>query len=153
MKIKPVKTAVIGAGMISQIYLQNLKNRFSIIDLVGISDIVEEKALARAEEFGIKKMTNEEILSSDEIELILNLTYAGAHFEVNKSILEAGKHCYSEKMMCITQEEADELKALCKEKNLMFCIAPDTFLGASQQTSRYLIDSGMIGAPLFANII
>ena len=153
MKIKPVKTAVIGAGMISQIYLQNLKNRFSIIDLVGISDKVEEKAISRAEEFGIKKMTNEEILSNDEIELVLNLTDAGSHFEVSKSILEAGKHCYSEKMMCITQREADELKKLCKEKNVMFSIAPDTFLGASQQTSRYLIDNGMIGEPLFANII
>ena len=40
MKVKPVKTAVIGCGMISSIYLSNLKERFSIIDLVGCSDLV-----------------------------------------------------------------------------------------------------------------
>lgn len=152
MKFKPVKTAVIGAGMISGIYLENLKNRFSIIDLVGISDIVDAKAEARANEFGIKKMTNEEILSDPEIELVLNLTYPSAHFEVTKSILEAGKHCYSEKMMCLSLEEARELERISREKGVMFTVAPDTFLGASQQTSRYLIDSGIIGKPLHANI-
>ena len=49
MKFKPVKTAVIGCGMISDTYLENLKNTFEIIDLVGCSDIVEEKAKAQAE--------------------------------------------------------------------------------------------------------
>lgn len=32
MKFKPVKTAVIGSGMISDIYLTNLKNTFSIVE-------------------------------------------------------------------------------------------------------------------------
>lgn len=150
MKFKPVKTAVIGAGMISDIYLQNLKDTFSIIDLVGCSDLVESKAQAQAEKYGIKKMTNEEILNDPEIELVVNLTYASAHFEVNKQILEAGKHCYSEKMMCITQEEADILTKISKEKNVMFAAAPDTFLGASQQTARYIVDRGLIGTPLQA---
>lgn len=150
MKFKPVKTAVIGSGMISDIYLTNLKNMFSIIDLVGCSDIVDEKAQAQADKYNIKKMTNEEILNDPEIELVVNLTYASAHFEVSKQILEAGKHCYSEKMMCLTQEEADILNNLRKEKNLMFAVAPDTFLGASQQTARYIVDKGLIGTPLQA---
>ena len=145
MEFKKVKTAVIGAGMISDIYLENLKNRFSIIDLVGISDIVSEKSKTQAEKYNIKQMTNEEILSDDEIELVLNLTYASAHYEVNKQILGAGKHCYSEKMMCIKMEEADELNALRKKNNLMFAVAPDTFLGASMQTIRYIVEKGLIG--------
>ena len=61
MNYKPVKTAVIGCGMISDIYLENLKNKFYIIDLVGCADIVDEKAQMQAEKYGIKKMTNEEI--------------------------------------------------------------------------------------------
>lgn len=150
MKFKPVKTAIIGSGMISDIYMKNLKDTFSIIDLVGCSDMVDSKAQAQAEKYGIKKMTNEEILNDPEIELVVNLTYASAHFEVNKQILEAGKHCYCEKMMCLTQEEADILTKISKEKNLMFAVAPDTFLGASQQTARYIVDRGLIGTPLQA---
>lgn len=145
MQFKPVKTAVIGCGMISDIYLENLKNRFRIIDLVGCSDIVSEKSERQAEKYGIKQMTNEEILNDPEIELVLNLTYATAHFDVSRQILSAGKHCYSEKMMCLTLAEADELNSIRKANNVMFAVAPDTMLGASLQSARYIVQSGLIG--------
>lgn len=90
-------------------------------------------------------MTNEEILNDPEIELVLNLTYASAHYEVSRQILSAGKHCYSEKMMCLSLEEAHELDRIRKEKNVMFTVAPDTFLGAAQQTARYIVEKGLIG--------
>lgn len=148
MTFKPVRTAVIGCGMISDIYLQNLKNTFSIIDLCGCADMVDWKAAAQAEKYGIRKMTTEEILADDSIELVLNLTYPTSHYAVSRAVLAAGKHCYSEKMMALTMAEADELMALAKEKNVMFAVAPDTFLGASQQTARYVLDRGLIGAPI-----
>ena len=73
MEFKKIKTALIGCGMISKIYLTNLK-ALDIIDLVGCSDIIDQRAEARAKEFGIKKMTNEEIYSDSEIELVINTT-------------------------------------------------------------------------------
>ena len=148
MKFRPVKTAVIGCGMISGIYLKNLKEIFYITDLVGCADMVAEKAAAQAEKYNIRCMTSEEILSGPEIELVLNLTYASSHYEVSKTILSAGKHCYSEKMMCLTLSQADELKKIAQQNNVMFCCAPDTFLGASQQTARYIVDRGIIGEPI-----
>jgi len=150
MKIKPVKTAVIGCGMISDAYFENLKDTFSIIDFVGCADMVEEKASAQAEKYGIKKMTTEEILKNPEIELVINLTYPTSHYEVSRQILSAGKHCYSEKMISLTMEEAEELNKIRLEKNVMFAVAPDTFLGSSQQTARYIVDKGLIGTPLQA---
>lgn len=150
MKYKPVKTAVIGCGMISDIYLENLKNKFYITELVGCSDIIEEKAVRQAKKYGIRKMTNTEILNDSEIELVLNLTYASAHYKVNRDILNAGKHCYSEKMMCISMNEADELNRIRKQNRLIFASAPDTFLGAGMQTARYIVDSGFIGEPVQA---
>ncbi len=152
MQLKPVKTAVIGCGMISDIYLKNLKNRFYIIDLVGCADMVEAKAKKQAEAYGIKQMTVDEILADEEIELVLNLTYASSHFEVSKKILEAGKHCYSEKMMCLTIDEARELDEIRKRNKLIFAVAPDTFLGASQQTARMIVDKGLIGEPISATV-
>lgn len=145
MQYKSVKTAIIGSGMISDIYMENLKERFSIIDLVGCSDIVSEKSKKQAEKYGIKQMTNEEILNDPEIELVLNLTYPTSHFEVSRQILSAGKHCYSEKIMCLTLDEAKELDKIRKEKNLMFAVAPDTFLGSAQQTARFIIEQNLIG--------
>lgn len=150
MKFAPVKTAVIGCGMISDTYLENLTKTFSIIDVVGCADLVEEKAARQAEKYKIRKMTDEEILADPSIELVVNLTYPSAHYEVNRQVLEAGKHLYCEKMMADTVEQARELLELSREKHLHFAAAPDTVLGGSMQTCRYFMDLGLIGEPVMA---
>ncbi len=54
---KPVRTAVIGCGMISKIYLENCVRQFHVLDVVGVSDLVPERSAARAAEFGVRQMT------------------------------------------------------------------------------------------------
>ena len=147
---KPVKVALIGAGTISGEYLNNMVHNFDILDVVGCSDIIPERSAARAKEFGIRQMTNEEILSDPEIEVVVNTTYPTAHYTVSKSILEAGKHLYCEKPMSATKEEAKELLDMARAKGLYIGNAPDTFLGGAAQTARKLLDMGMIGTPITA---
>ncbi|MBQ4606442.1 MAG: Gfo/Idh/MocA family oxidoreductase, partial [Clostridia bacterium] len=62
----------------------------------------------------------------------------------------AGKHVYSEKPLATNMEDARELVALAQEKGLYLGGAPDTFMGAGIQTSRNLIDAGLIGRPIAA---
>ena len=64
MSIRKVKTAVVGCGMISSIYIRNLSRMFSVIDLAAVCNIHKEAAEARAKEFGIAKA-----MSIDELEL------------------------------------------------------------------------------------
>ena len=145
-----IKTALIGSGAISKNYLQNIQNSFSIIELVGCSDIIPERSAARAKEFGIKDMTNEEILNDKDIQIVINTTYPLSHYEVTKAALLAGKHVYSEKMIAVTLDEGKELTELAKNKGLNLTIAPDTFLGGGWQAVRHTIDAGLIGEPVTA---
>ena len=147
MKITPVKVGLIGSGQISWTYLNNMINRFKILDVVGCSDIISERSEERAKEFNIKNMTNEEILSDPEIKIVVNTTYPTSHYEVSKSALLAGKNVCCEKMIAVNLEEGRELINIAKEKNLRMGMAPDTFMGAGLQTARKLIDAGMIGEP------
>lgn len=148
MAHKRVKTALIGSGTISGIYLQNTtKVLNNILDVVGCSDIIPERAQRRAEQFGIRAMTNEEILNDPEIELVINTTFMKAHFEVSKQILEAGKNLHTEKCLSLTCDMAKELIDLAKAKGLNISGAPDTFLGAGMQTAIKLIDDGFVGIP------
>lgn len=140
------RVALIGCGMISKTYLTNLKS-YDAVELVGCSDIVEERAAQRAEQFGIRKMTNEEILRDPTIEWVVNTTYPLSHYEVARAALEAGKNVYTEKMVCETVAQMDELMALAAEQNLFFGGAPDTFLGGGAQLARVLLDSGLLGKP------
>jgi len=148
--IKKVKTAIIGSGAISYTYLKNMTASFSITDVVGCSDLIEERSRRRAEQFGIRMMTNDEILSDPDIEIVVNLTYPLSHYEVTKAALDAGKHVYTEKMLATNYKDAKELYDLAEKSNLRIGNAPDTFLGAGLQTARKLIDSGFIGTPFAA---
>ncbi|MCL2188877.1 MAG: Gfo/Idh/MocA family oxidoreductase [Defluviitaleaceae bacterium] len=150
--MKKVKCALIGSGNISYVYLNTLKNGgFSIVEMVGCADIVPEKSKARAQLFGIRDMTVEEILNDPEIEIVLNTTNNAAHHEVSHKILQAGKHVYSEKAMDTNFPAAKELYDLAQAKGLRFAAAPDCYLGSAYQTARKLVDDGWIGEPLFAN--
>ena len=144
---KPVRIAVIGCGTISGIYMENLSKRFSIVELVGCSDLLPERSAKRADQFGIRQMTNAEIYADPEIEMVMNLTFPEAHFEVSRDALNAGKHVAVEKMMTVTMAEAKELKELAKSKGLLFGTAPDTFLGGGWQSARKYVDDGLIGQP------
>lgn len=145
-QVRPVKTAIVGCGMISNVYIKNLKNLFYIIDLVGICDVNQEAAGQKAKDYGIDKILSfEEVEKSEEIELVVNLTGPAAHYEVIKKMLLAGKHVYTEKMMTTDLTKGRELLKLAEERNLYLGAAPDTVLGAGIQTAKGILEKGLIG--------
>ena len=44
MKYSPVKAAMIGVGAISGIYLQNITRTFREVELVGVCDLIPDRA-------------------------------------------------------------------------------------------------------------
>ena len=145
-EVQKVRTAVVGCGMISSIYIRNLKDLFYIIDLVAVSNRSEEAARKQADKFGIEKVfTIDEVANADDIELVVVLTPPTSHYEIIKKMLLAGKHVYTEKMFTTTLEDAEELIRIADQKGLYLGVAPDTILGAGIQTARKIIDSGLIG--------
>lgn len=145
-----VKTAIIGCGVISEVYLKNAP-RFPVLDIVACADLIPERAAARAEEFGLAKHgTVEEVLADPEIEMIVNLTIPAAHYQVALAALESGKSVYNEKPLTLDLEQGRQLLAEAERRGLLVGCAPDTFLGAGLQTCRELIDRGAIGTPVAA---
>ena len=140
-----LRAAVIGCGAISDIYLTNLKTRFSTVEVVCCCALHPEHAAAKAAQYGIESRTYQQILTDDSIQLILLLTPASTHYALIREALLAGKHVYTEKTMSTSLEEAEELLALARRNGLYLGSAPDTFLGAVLQDARCAIDSGAIG--------
>lgn len=136
---------IIGCGNISTSYLR-LAPLFRGIEVRAVTDLNRDAAQARADEFGTRALSVDELLASDEIDIIVNLTIPDAHFAVTKRILEAGKHAYSEKPVVLSLQEGETLRALAKEKGLRIGSAPDTFLGGSHQMARAMIDDGAVGS-------
>jgi predicted dehydrogenase len=147
-----VNVAMIGAGSISGIYLSNIKDVFKEVNLIGVCDLVRQRAESAQAEYGIPKLyeTMHDAFADPEVHVVLNLTRPYEHFEVSKAALLAGKHVYHEKPLAADMEEGAELVRLAKEKGLLMGGAPDTYLGAGIQTCRKLIDDGAIGQPIGA---
>jgi len=144
--VKKTTIGVIGCGMISEIYLQNMTGIFcNYLEVIACADLNYETAVKRAEQFGLRVDTVEGLLRDPEIELIVNLTIPAAHYEISKKSLLAGKHVYSEKPLAEKFEQGIELVQLAAEHKLSIAAAPDTFLGAGFQTCRDVIDRGELG--------
>jgi len=148
MSFKPVKIGLVGSGMISYTYLNTLTSGFAAVEVVGCSDLIPEKSAARAELFGVRQMTTEEIMADPEIEIVVNTTQLWNHHKVSTMALEAGKHVYSEKAMDNTYAGAKANYDLAKSKGLFIASAPDCYMGSAWQTARKIIDEGWIGRPL-----
>lgn len=145
MNKKKFCAAIIGAGVISDIYLKNLTSKFDNLYVKSICDMNPERAQNRADTYGIAAVTKEQMLNDPEIDIVVNLTPVFAHYDVIKEALLHGKHVYTEKTMTDQLEKSAELLAIAKEKNLYLGSAPDTFLGAALQTARAAIDAQIVG--------
>ena len=145
MDRKKVKVGVVGAGAISDIYLKNLTTLWSKIEVQSVCARRLQRAEIKADKYGLRACTLEEMLEDPGIRLVVVLTPVDTHYEIIKRALQAGKHVYTEKTIAGTTEEARELCALADEKKLYLGAAPDTFLGTCFQTARKAIDEGLIG--------
>ena len=93
--MRKVKVGIVGCGVISHTYISNIQSMFRWLDITACSALHIENAKRTAERYGIPKAcSTEELLADPEIEIVINLTIPAIHTEINKQILNAGKHLY-----------------------------------------------------------
>ncbi len=135
---------IIGCGNISASYLR-LAPLFKALEVRAVADINHDSAKARAAEFGVRAESVEGLLKAGDIDMVVNLTIPAAHYDITRSILQAGKHAYSEKPVVLTLDEGKAIQELAAAKGLRAGSAPDTFMGGAHQAARAAIDAGKIG--------
>ena len=141
---KNLRVGVIGCGNISTAYF-TLAPMFRGLTITACADMNMATAQAQAEKFGLKAMSVDDLLASQDIDVVVNLTIPAAHFPITKAILQSGKHAYSEKPLVLTIEQGLELRDIANAKGLKAGCAPDTFLGGAHQQARKAIDDGLVG--------
>ena len=143
----PMRIGLVGCGNISDIYLKNAP-RFRDIVITAASDLNPDAAKRQAERYAVDALAVKDLLTSDDVDIVLNLTIPEAHAEVSLQALGAGKHVYSEKPLATTIADGVAITSAAKTRELRAGGAPDTVLGAGVQEARGLIDGGAIGKPL-----
>ena len=145
--MKKIKVGIIGMGYIGESHIEAVR-RIGLCDLYAIADTNSQLAKAKAEYYGIEKCYNdiEELLADPEIDAVHNCTPNFLHMEINRKIIESGKHLLSEKPLCTTYDEAQSLVELKKKH-------PDSVAGVNfnyrlnpmVQEMKYRIRKGDLG--------
>lgn len=143
-----INIGIVGAGVISEIYLKNLSTLFDNTRVVGIADLLIERAEVRAKAFGVEAFTVDELIAHPEVEIVVNLTIPAAHAEIALSAINAGKSAYNEKPLAISREDGKKLLDTAAAAGVLVGSAPDTFLGGGLQSARKCLDDGIIGEPV-----
>ncbi|HVU05888.1 MAG TPA: Gfo/Idh/MocA family oxidoreductase [Polyangiaceae bacterium] len=139
--------AIVGCGFVADYYMVTLA-AYPELRIVGVYD----RDAARAEHLSRyhsvpKYETFEDLLSDDRVQMVLNLTNPGSHYEVSRACLEAGKHVYSEKPFAMKFDEATRLVELAEAKRLRMSSAPCSLLGETAQTVWRALREHRVGVP------
>jgi predicted dehydrogenase len=119
----PINVGVIGSGFMGAAHVDALR-RVPGVNVVAISSIDRPRAEELADSFAIPHVIDDwrELASRADVAAVHNCTPNNLHFEVNRALIEAGKHVLSEKPLTMTSAESSELVRLAKEKGVATAI-------------------------------
>jgi len=148
---RALRVGVIGVGVISQQYFDHFP-ALDGLELTAVADLDVDRARSVGASQGVRGTSVDELLATDDVDVVLNLTIPAAHAEVATRALAAGKHVYGEKPLALSTEQASPVLERASEAGLRVGSAPDTVLGTGVQTARAALDDGLIGTPVGASV-
>lgn len=87
----------------------------------------------------------DDMLTMDDLDLVVNILPHNLHAPMTIRCLEAGKHVVQEKPFCITVDEANAMIAKAREKHVMLSLFHNRRWDGDYLTIRDIVDRGLIG--------
>jgi len=151
-----LKIGVIGMGNIGNLHADIYRGD-SLADLVGVCDIIPERAQRAGERLGVPWFTRAETMLAELAPDLCSITtggyeYSSDHFEPTIQALEAGCHVLCEKPICNEVDKAAEMVRVARAKQRCFGINFNhRFTPAARQAKQW-VDEGRLGDLLFVNM-
>ena len=123
--MKIVKIGIIGCGRVANHY-QTLykKKKIKNSKIIAVCDLMIKKARFLAKQFKCNfYKTIEDLLNSEDIDLIIISTPSGLHYQSCIKALKANCHVIVEKPIALLINEANKIEKLAKLKKLICCVA------------------------------
>ena len=114
------------------------KNHARILSELGVLVAVCDTSLEKSKEFGEKYSVNhyeslDELINSEEFDGAFVITPTSTHVEITMKLLEAKKHVFVEKPLCLNRDELAHIEVAAKESGIRSA--------SSTLTYRFLLDS------------
>ncbi len=142
------KIGIIGFGGMANWHVDTFKSEnYQRAEFVGIYDINSEKH-ELAEKKGLKIYNSlEEILSDEQLDIILIATSNEVHKDLSIKAMEAGKNVICEKPVTLNSDELEEIMAAAKRTGKVFTIDQNRRTNRDFVLMRRKVEEGLIGKP------
>jgi predicted dehydrogenase len=117
------------------------------IEFAAVCDMNPERVKEAEQDFpGIRTFTDvKDLLAQSDIDLVTVITPHNAHAPLAKQVLESGKHCITEKPMCISADDAQELIRIARDKGLMLSVYHNRRWDAWYVALKEIVSQGTLG--------
>jgi predicted dehydrogenase len=151
---KPLGLAIAGCGRISESHLKAAAAIPDRVQVLAVVDPVEEKARARAGQFGIATVYTsiEQALSDQRIEAVGVWTQPVFHVPLGVQIAQAKRHVVIEKPLCLSVAEADRLIRAGAENGVVVMSGQSRRFNDLVFAAKRLIEAGEIGRLLHISV-
>jgi predicted dehydrogenase len=125
-----LKFALVGCGRIAKRHSELLgQSQIANARLVGVCDIVEEKAKKIGEQFGVPWFHDmHRMLAGTPIDVLVILTESGNHARNTIELAPYGKHIVVEKPMALTLDDVDAMVRSCDRAGIkLFVVKQNRF--------------------------
>ena len=150
------KIGLIGCGGITRAHVEGWKTLAGRAEIVAIADISEERLKERAAQIGhpVRSYTDyEDLLADKEIDAVdISLPHY-LHRDAIVAAAQAGKHLMSEKPLCLTLDEADDIAQAVKDSGVIMMAAHNQLFFPTVLQAKRMITSGDLGEIYMINSI
>ncbi len=144
-----VRVGIIGAGQAGERHAIGFA-RCPDVKLVGITDLIEDRARGIASRFGMKAYTNwQKMLDAGLDVLVVSLPH-NMHVAPAEAAARQGVHILMEKPIATTLVDAKRIVEVCRNANVKLTISFVHRFREELQVARRWLDAGQIGLPQVA---
>jgi UDP-N-acetyl-2-amino-2-deoxyglucuronate dehydrogenase len=143
-----LKVAIIGAGAISKAHIEAYLQFPERCTIVAISDIYEDKAQERIDQFQLNEaraVKDYKELLQEDIDLVSICTPPYTHASLTVEFLEAGSHVMVEKPMASSLEECDMMNAAAKHTGKLLSVVAQNRFKTPMMKMKSVLESGLMG--------
>jgi predicted dehydrogenase len=143
-----VRTVLVGCGGISRAWFNATKD-MPEVEYVGLVDIVEDAAHARAQEYNLTNVTIgtrlKDVLETTRPDVVFNCTIPEAHLPVTLEALELGCHVLGEKPLGDSMDNARRMVDAALKADRIFAVIQNRRYDANIRRLRAFIEAGTLG--------
>lgn len=152
--MRKVRIGIIGCGGIANNKHMPALSGISEVEMVAFCDIVEERAVKAAAEYGTPDakvyVDYKELLKDESIEVVHVLTPNRDHSYITVDALEAGKHVMCEKPMAINTAEAQKMVDAAKRTGKKLTIGYQNRFRPDSMYLKQACEDGELGEIYYA---